>query len=171
MRILVCGDRHWGKKLWGISEDDTKWVFDQSQIDFLREKLDALNLENSFTVLIEGEAKGADTYGRLWAERSGVPVEAYPAEWNRYHHAAGPIRNKQMLEEGKPDLVVAFHNDIESSKGTKSMISLAKKYKIPYIIFAQDKDPEFDTELDVSYFWDLLPKVLETWHDPDLWNS
>jgi hypothetical protein len=30
------------------------------------------------------------------------------AEWERLGRKAGPIRNQRMLEEGKPDLVVAF---------------------------------------------------------------
>lgn len=32
-----------------------------------------------------------------------------------------------MLDEGKPDFVVAFHNDITNSKGTLDMITRAKK--------------------------------------------
>jgi len=170
MRVLVCGDRHWGQKKIPAGSHflidryyPTRegWAFDQSQVDFLREKLDALHLINNFTCVIEGEAKGADTFGRLWAEARGVPVEAYPAGWAQYGHRAGPIRNKQMLSEGKPNLVVAFHNDIENSKGTKSMIFLTKKDKIPYIIFAQNKAPEFDYELDTSMFWDILPDADE----------
>ncbi len=82
-----------------------------------------------------------------------MPVEAYPAEWARYHHAAGPIRNKQMLTEGKPDLVIAFHNDIEKSKGSKNMVALAKKHDIPTIVYGRQRD------------------VLPIYPDPELWNS
>ena len=32
-----------------------------------------------------------------------------------------------MLVEGKPDIVVAFHNEIENSKGTKNMVNQALK--------------------------------------------
>jgi hypothetical protein len=27
-------------------------------------------------------------------------------EWDRYGHAAGPIRNQRMLDEGRPGLVI-----------------------------------------------------------------
>lgn len=40
----------------------------------------------------------------------------FPAKWNEHGKAAGPIRNQQMLTEGKPDVVFAFHDDIASSK-------------------------------------------------------
>lgn len=48
-----------------------------------------------------------------------------------------PIRNKQMLDEGKPDLVLAFHTDIENSKGTKNMIYQAKKRGIKVILIKE----------------------------------
>ena len=32
----------------------------------------------------------------------------YPVDWEKYGKAAGPIRNQQMIDKGKPDLVVAF---------------------------------------------------------------
>lgn len=50
----------------------------------------------------------------------------FPAEWEKYGKSAGPIRNRQMLDEN-PDLVIAFHDDIESSKGTKDCIKEAEK--------------------------------------------
>jgi hypothetical protein len=73
-------------------------------------------------VLIEGEAPGADTLAREWATEQGIPVERYPADWNRHGKAAGPIRNRRMLVEGKPDLVVAF----PGGRGTANMISQAE---------------------------------------------
>lgn len=50
----------------------------------------------------------------------------YFAEWNKYGKSAGPIRNKKMIDEGNPDIVIAYHDDIENSKGTKNMITQAK---------------------------------------------
>jgi hypothetical protein len=51
----------------------------------------------------------------------------YPAQWHKYGRAAGPIRNQQMLAEGKPDLVLAFHDDIDGSRGTKDMVNRARR--------------------------------------------
>lgn len=68
------------------------------------------------------------------AQGFGVPKErilAYPADWDKYHRAAGHIRNQQMLAEGKPTLVLAFHHDLAKSKGTKDMVRRALKEGLP----------------------------------------
>lgn len=51
---------------------------------------------------------------------------------------AGPIRNKQMLEDNAVDLVLAFHDDIENSKGTKNMINQAKTKNISIILISSN---------------------------------
>jgi len=63
---------------------------------------------------------------------------SFPADWKSYGKGAGPIRNQLMLDEGKPDLVLAFHNDISSSRGTADMIRRAKKHGISYEIISED---------------------------------
>lgn len=110
MKVLVCGDRNW------------------SDMDKIETRLKRLP---EGTTLIHGAARGADTLGGYVAERfCGFKVEAYPADWNKYHRAAGPIRNRQMLDQ-KPDLVIAFHSDLATSKGTKDCVMEARKRKIP----------------------------------------
>jgi UDP-N-acetylmuramoylalanine-D-glutamate ligase len=58
-----------------------------------------------------------------------IPVETYEADWDTHGKAAGPIRNKRMLDEGKPDLVVAF----PGGRGTANMISQARKAGVEVI--------------------------------------
>ena len=53
---------------------------------------------------------------------NGVVVEEFKADWDKFGRAAGPIRNAQMLREGKPDLVVAF----PGGRGTANMVAQAK---------------------------------------------
>jgi len=109
--ILVCGDRLWEDRqlVWSILDDVTEGNY----------------WHNTF--IIEGGAKGADTCGREWAKMIGCGHKTYSADWERYGKAAGPIRNSEMLEIGQPELVLAFHSDIEKSKGTKDMIQRANK--------------------------------------------
>lgn len=108
MRVLVCGSR----------------TFDNEGLLYLT--LSSLHFDNEFSCVIEGEAKGADTLAREWAESRLVPVERYPADWGTHGRAAGPIRNRMMLEEGKPDLVVAFlAKSLAESKGTANMVKQA----------------------------------------------
>ena len=48
--------------------------------------------------LLHGGARGADrTIGRA-AFQLGWPVEVLPADWRRHGRAAGPIRNRELLE-------------------------------------------------------------------------
>lgn len=110
MRVLICGDRNWGNLK--IIED------------FI------LTLPKE-TEIIEGECRGVDKKSRYVAEKHGYTVIPVPAEWSKYGNKAGPIRNQKMLDDYNPDLVVAFHNNIEKSRGTKDMIKRAKKAGIP----------------------------------------
>ena len=68
------------------------------------------------------------------AIKHGYKYEDYPADWDRFGRAAGPIRNKQMLDEGKPTLVIAVHEDISKSKGTKNMVEQAEKRGIDVLV-------------------------------------
>ena len=113
MRILVCGSRNWQHK------------------DIIRFCLQYFTFNANIEYVIEGEALGADSLSREAAKDLDIPVLKFPAEWEKYGKAAGPIRNKQMLEEGKPDYILAFHNDIQKSKGTVNMIKQAEKSGIP----------------------------------------
>ena len=70
-----------------------------------------------------GHCKGVDLMGEQYAKEKGLLLEVYPAEWKKYGKAAGPIRNKQMVE--KADIVIAFV--CERAKGTKNLIAQAKK--------------------------------------------
>lgn len=55
----------------------------------------------------------------------GVQHITVEAAWHNYGKAAGPRRNRKMLDEYDPDLVVAFHDDLDASKGTKDMVDYA----------------------------------------------
>lgn len=45
----------------------------------------------------------------------------------KYGKSAGPIRNQTMLDDGKPDLVLAF----PGGRGTADMVAKAEKHGIP----------------------------------------
>jgi len=110
MRVLICGDRSWT---------------DQDAVRVYISKLPA------GSVVIHGAAKGADTLAERYAILRGLETIAYPANWRRNGRAAGPVRNRQMLVDGRPDLVVYFHEDLGQSKGTANMVQQARKAGIP----------------------------------------
>jgi hypothetical protein len=114
MRILVCGDRHW-RNMAAIERELKKFP--------------------PGTVVIHGGLKGADTLGAFVADKLGFEVIPFDAKWQIYGRGAGPIRNQQMIDEGKPDLVLAFHENISESVGTKDMVNRAKGHRIKVEIF------------------------------------
>lgn len=128
-RVLVTGDRNW------------------TDHRYLVAVLDQLHAEDPISVLIEGCAGGADrmagrhapgevpgTTDPGWAWARDVPGLHFPADWDKYHRAAGPIRNSQQLKEGMPDLVVAFHHDLSQSKGTADMVRKARAAGVPVVV-------------------------------------
>lgn len=105
MKILVCGGRNY------------------TDYDRLEDELNTLwRVYGDFTI-ISGMARGADSLAVKYAEQYGCPLEKFPAQWDVHGRAAGPIRNQQMLDEGKPDLVVSC----PGGNGTAHMVRIAKK--------------------------------------------
>lgn len=125
MRVLVCGSRTW--------DDDTIMMM-------------VLGHFGRGDVLIQGGAKGADAQAASIWKGLGLEVQAFPADWTRYSKGAGPIRNQQMLDEGKPEIVLAFKNEflrdqvfetyvVKAKGGTEDMVRRARAAGIPtYII-------------------------------------
>lgn len=108
-RVLVCGGRTFNKR------------------QLLFDILDLAHDRNPIVLLIHGAASGADRLAGEWAKERGVPTNEYRADWDRHGRAAGPIRNKQMLDEAKPDLVIAFPGSV----GTANMVAQAEGAGIP----------------------------------------
>lgn len=93
--------------------------------------------DHGIAVIIEGGARGADRMAREFARMKKIKVETYEADWgdmsppcvarhrpdgSEYNALAGSRRNQRMLDEGKPDLVVAF----EGGRGTADMVAKAR---------------------------------------------
>ena len=75
--------------------------------------------------------------GRHAAERLGIPVLPFPADWRKHGLKAGPIRNRQQFVEGKPTLGLAFHDFLENSKGTLDMVSIMRNAGVPVRVIRQ----------------------------------
>ena len=110
MIVIICGDRNW-------TDEDT-----------IDEYIKTLPPKST---IILGNCRGADKKAAKLGTLRGHRVIPMDAEWNKYGRGAGPIRNRRMLEEEQPDLVVAFHDDLSKSKGTADMLGQAEARGIP----------------------------------------
>ena len=86
-------------------------------------------LRQDVTVL-SGHCSGVDAMAERYAAERGLGVEIYAAEWDKYGRAAGPVRNKKMVEQS--DAVIAFWDRV--SKGTRSLIRYAEQQGKPLFI-------------------------------------
>ena len=110
MKLLICGDREWNR------EAPIRKVLEQ--------------YDPKTTEVIHGDARGADRMAGRIADEMGFKVTDFPAKWTEFGRAAGFIRNRQMLKEG-PDRVIAFHENIAESKGTKDMLKISEEVGVP----------------------------------------
>ncbi len=119
MRVLVCGGRDFEDRDMVIRELEQRLCPDPDPDDM------TTWLPPPDLVIIHGGASGVDTFADEWAVVNWVPTDPYEVtkeEWDRLGKAAGPLRNQQMLDEGKPDLVIAF----PGGKGTADMVRKAR---------------------------------------------
>ena len=120
-RMIVCGGVHF------------------NDYDMLKSKLDQLITQYEYVTLVSGHAKGADTLAEKYAADKGIPIKVFPADWTKYGKAAGPIRNRAMLEyaKEKTPVVVAFWNG--ESRGTGNMLKQARKAGAECHVFLYEK--------------------------------
>ena len=82
-------------------------------------------------IIFSGGARGADELGARYAAENSIPLQIFPAYWDKYGKSAGFIRNAEMGEYG--DALIAFWDG--KSHGTKHMIQTMKFQNKPYDIF------------------------------------
>lgn len=110
-KVLVCGGRDW------------------TDTEAIRRELTAMVRAGVNVEIVHGAARGADAIAGSIARTLGLEVTEYPANWRLHGPAAGPIRNRLMLET-QPDLVLAFKDGLDrtlETGGTEHMIRIALK--------------------------------------------
>lgn len=123
MKILITGDREY-KNLETIKTSFALFECDVKNSD-----------------VIHGDAKGADKLAGEYAKLLGYNVIAMPADWNKYGKKAGPLRNLEMIEQN-PDIVLIFHDNLKSSKGTLHCVtSILKKMEKTKLLEKNKFDP------------------------------
>jgi hypothetical protein len=107
-RYLICGGR------------------DFADYVTMTKALNVLILHPEHSLIIHGDARGADRLAGQWGREHGAQVQAVPADWAGNGMAAGPIRNAKMLDDYRPDVVIAF----PGGRGTDDMIRKSRQRKL-----------------------------------------
>lgn len=91
------------------------------------------------TTLLSGGAAGVDRLGEVWARWNNIPIERYPADWNKHGRVAGFLRNKIMAANA--EALIAIWDG--KSRGTEHMITEAiKKKLLVHVYYANKKEKE-----------------------------
>jgi hypothetical protein len=114
-RVLVCGGREY---------TNDKLIY-QTLDNYL---ISCLNAGEDL-ILCCGGARGADALAKQWAVDNGIMHKIYNANWKKWGRRAGPERNQLMIDDFKPDLVIAF----PGGGGTADTISRANKAGIQVV--------------------------------------
>lgn len=125
MNIIICGSRD--------IEDETL-----EDIDHLVGLLKSIvKLQNrDVSCVLCGEARGIDQLGKRWAKENQIDVKSFPADWNSYGKAAGPIRNGEMVKEADGVVAILYPD----SRGTKNCIAQAVDKGLPVVAKVINQD-------------------------------
>lgn len=77
-------------------------------------------------IIVSGTARGADRLGEIFAAKHKLQVERMPADWDKHGRIAGYLRNIEMAKVSTHCIVFWDGH----SRGTKTMIDIAKKFKL-----------------------------------------
>lgn len=124
MRLIIAGGRDFNNTNLFQAEIRDKLKYLKGKTYSVKENIE----------IVSGMASGADTLGKEFAEKWGLKLAKFPADWKRFGKSAGYKRNEQMALYAKEDngVLIAFWNGV--SKGTKHMIDLANKHQLKVFI-------------------------------------
>lgn len=112
IRVIACGGREF--------DDEARVWRGLEYVQSIYGRIDCL---------AHGGASGADSLAGEWAAANHTKISIYPARWKAEGKKAGPRRNQRMLDEFKPDYVVAF----DGGKGTADMCRRAEASGVPVV--------------------------------------
>jgi len=120
LRVLICGSRVW------IAEPPITSLIARLPPGSIVIH-GACGCDTRFDPAKLRGADGISDRAARW--RADIEVRPYPAEWTRLGKAAGQVRNRQMYEEERPDVVVGF--PLGPSPGTRGMLAIAQRGGTP----------------------------------------
>ncbi len=111
MRLIIAGGRHL---------DD---------VTLIRSALSRAHSLRPVTVLIHGGNGALGIIAEDWAREMRLHVVRYPANWREFGKRAEAIRNAFMLEDSRPDMLLA----LPGGNDTADLIANATRLGLPVI--------------------------------------
>ena len=111
MRLIIAGGRHL---------DD---------VALIRAALARAHAIRPITVLIHGGSGALGITAEDWAREMRLHVVRYPANWRELGKRAEAMRNAFMLEDSRPDMVLA----LPGGNDTADLVANAKRLSLPVI--------------------------------------
>jgi len=81
--------------------------------------------KNIKITIVSGHCRGVDSLAERYAKENDYKLDIFPADWEKYGRAAGPIRNEKMVASAQVVLALWDYK----SKGTKNLIENAQLFK------------------------------------------
>jgi len=121
--VLITGSRDWHD-----------FTMIETELRSLRER------HGVSLLIMQGSCKGADLIAESVCKKLEINYIGFPAKWMTFGSPrAGAIRNHEMLTFLRQylslDEVLAFHENIENSRGTKNMVNLCKEAGVRIKLF------------------------------------
>lgn len=93
--------------------------------DFINSCIELFGL-NPIETVFSGHSGKVDLAGESWANIWQVGTKLFPANWDKYNKAAGPIRNKDMAQCAGALLLIWDGTSKGSSNMRNEMLKLKK---------------------------------------------
>jgi hypothetical protein len=123
LKCIIAGSRSLG-----TTPDGSQLTL--NECPWMEDKFTECEWSDRINEIVSGEAKGVDKLGEQLAERLGLELTKFPANWS-LGKAAGHIRNADMAKYA--DMAIVYWDG--HSRGSKNMIENMKKLGKPCVVY------------------------------------
>jgi len=130
MKCIIAGSRDLGLKT--VNNQKVQMTLDECKL--IDDMFTSCEWCGKITEIVSGTARGVDTIGEQLAEKYGLKLTKFPADWDRHGKRAGHLRNGDMAKY--TDIAMVFMS-CGGTAGSKNMIQQMDKLKKPCLVFEE----------------------------------
>ncbi len=127
MKCVIAGSRSLG-----LREVNGKLIqMTLDECSFIEDAFTKCDWSCKITEIVSGTARGVDVLGEQLAEKLGLELIKFPANWGEFGKGAGHIRNGDMAKYA--DIAIVLWDG--HSRGSANMIKQMGKHGKPCIVY------------------------------------